>query len=430
MKSFLVITLLFSGFPGVSADTRTIPSFPGAEGFGAFTPGGRGGKVHFVSNLHDSGPGSLRAACDAPGARIVILGVSGTIELKSDLRIRSPFLTIAGQTAPGDGICLKNFACTISTHDVVVRHLRFRPGDLMRRETDALSLNTGARNVIIDHCSASWSVDEVLSVSGTNINNITVQWCLIAESLNQSHHRQGAHGYGSLLRADGDITFHHNIYAHHNSRNPRPGSYGTGRGILLDFRNNLIYDWGAKAGYSADDPASLNYIGNHLKPGPSTRDTGIAFTVGGPATRIFVSDNYLTDGNDGNADNWKMIAKAKSENRMENAFPVAPVDTDHGAEILKKLLDRAGATLPLRDAADRRIIAQIKDGKGRITNTQSEAGSWPELKSAPALRDTDEDGIPDVWEVKHGLNPRDPADGNQDRDGDGYTNLEEFLNSI
>ncbi|HEY6167986.1 MAG TPA: pectate lyase, partial [Verrucomicrobiae bacterium] len=270
-----------------SANGARVPAFPGAEGAGTFATGGRGGRVIYVSNLNDSGPGSLREAVEAKGPRTVLFKTSGTIELRHPLRVREPFLTIAGQSAPGDGICLKRCSFMIETHDVVVRFIRSRLGPEGGKAEDAISIGTGARNVIADHCSASWSVDELLSTSGTNINGVTVQWCIIAEALNKSVHPKGEHGYGSLIRADGDVTYHHNIYAHNKSRNPRPGSYGEGRGLLLDFRNNLIYDWGERAGYTSEDPATINYVANYLKSGPSTRRLDEAFNVGGAETKLY-----------------------------------------------------------------------------------------------------------------------------------------------
>ena len=257
---------------GGAAAGFTLPAFPGAEGFGSTTPGGRGGKVLIVSTLKDYAPGerpivgSLRAAIDAKGPRTIVFRVSGTIELKAGLRITEPYVTIAGQTAPGDGVCLKKYNLGVrDTHDVVIRYLKIRPGDVSGKELDGLYVYR-SQNVVIDHCSVSWSVDETLSVTGEGCTNVCVQWCFITESLNKSVHGKGSHGYGSLIRTDGDITYHHNLYAHHKTRCPRPGTYGDPRGILLDFRNNVIYHWMSPAGYTAKDKAAINYIGNFLKP--------------------------------------------------------------------------------------------------------------------------------------------------------------------
>jgi pectate lyase len=410
-----------------------MPAFPGAEGFGAFTPGGRGGQVIFVTDIRDYAPnkeepipGTLRAACDTEGPRIVLFRVSGTIELKDTLAVTKPFITIAGQSAPGDGVCLKNFACVVQTHDVVIRYLRCRPGDLMGIELDALSVS-GSRNVILDHCSASWGNDETLSVSGAGQTNITVQWCMITESLNESHHRKGAHGYGTLLRTDGNVTFHHNLYAHHRTRCPRPGTYGDKPGLLLDFRNNVIYNWVSPAGYSAEDPVRMNYIANYLKPGPSTSDRTHAFSIGGTATRMFVSANVV-EGIAAGDDNWDLIRHSEEIHKAPEPFPVATVTTDTAVEAFRRVLEEAGATLPVRDAVDARIVQHVEEGTGTIINSQAEVRGWPIYHAADPAPDRDADGMPDNWEAGHGLDPHGAGDAGADSDGDGYTNIEEFLN--
>ncbi len=425
-----IITIVFVYSTGLllaaEADLR---AFPEAEGFGAQSQGGRGGKVLFVTNLNDSGTGSFRSAIESKGPRTILFRVSGLIELKSTLKIREPFLTVAGQSAPGDGICLKNFGLQIHTHDVIVRYLRIRPGDEPAKEfaklkkdftPDAISVAAPSHDVIFDHCSASWSVDECCSVSGEGITNITVQWCLISESLNDSVHPKGAHGFGSLLRCNGNLSFHHNIYAHHLSRSPRPGTYGDGS-ILLDFRNNVLYN---TKGYSAADPVRMNYVGNYIR-----RTGSSAFQVGGPTTKLFVSDNVL----DGNAratrDNWLLISGKKKDSRMTEPFPCAKVHTDSAVEAFKLVLAHSGATLPKRDSVDSRVIGQIRNGTGKLINSQREVGGWPNFKSTMPPVDTDQDGLPDDWERKHGLNPADPGDQSRDKDGNGYTHLEEYLNS-
>jgi pectate lyase len=403
-----------------------IPAFPGAEGFGAHAQGGRGGQVLAVTNLNDAGPGSLRECVEREGPRTIVFRVSGIIELKSALTVREPYLTIAGQTAPGDGICLKNFGFSVSTHEVIVRHLRVRPGDELGPvyrargkgfSPDAISIGSPARSIIFDHCSASWSIDECLSVSGEGITDVTVQWCLIAESLNDSFHTKGPHGYGSLLRCNGDITFHHNIYAHHSSRSPRPGTYGDGS-ILLDFRNNVVYD---SKGYSAADPVRMNYIGNFIR-----RPRDYVFSIGGETTRMFVDGNYLDNGeNDG--DNWSLISRAKPANKVARPFPVAPVITQTAQDAFQETQQTCGATLPKRDAVDTRIIDQIRTGRGKLIDSQEQVGGWPRLQTATAPMDHDNDGMPDTWEKRFHLDAS--VSGRAvDTDRDGYTDLEEFLN--
>jgi len=353
--------------------------------------------------------------------------VSGIIALKASLSITEPCLTLAAQTAPSNGVCLKDYSVSIrDTHDIIIRHLRSRPGDELGITLDALSTGGGSQNVILDHCSASWANDEVLSVSGAGQDNITVQWCFITESMNQSHHEKGAHGYGTLLRTDGRVTFHHNLYAYHRTRCPRPGTYGDPPGLLLDFRNNVIYNWRGPAGYSAADAVRMNYVGNYLKPGPSTRDKTHAFQVGGRATTLYVEGNTVegvkTDSQ------WGLISGNKEGAQEETPFDTAPVDTHTAAEAFEAVLADAGATLPKRDAVDARVVQAVREGTGKIINSQANVGGWPEYAPAPPPQDTDEDGMPDAWEEQHGLKPQDSADNTADPDGDGYTNIEEFLN--
>ncbi len=361
----LVVTLVSSAAAAAAgADPAHVPAFPGAEGFGAGTSGGRGGRAIAVTSLLESGPGSLRAALEAEGPRTVVFRVSGTIDLRSRLAIRNPQVTVAGQTAPGDGVCLRGCGVSISADDVILRYLRIRPGDESGKENDAISIG-GARNVIVDHCSTSWAVDEVLSVSGAGTADITVQWCFITESLNRSVHAKGAHGYGSLIRTDGDVTFHHNLYAHHESRNPRPGTYGAERGIHLDFRNNAVHDWGSRAGYTAEDRATLNLIGNWYRPGPSTRSRGCIFRIGGKATRIHAAGNVLAPGAS-REDDWLLIEGGDASSRLAEPIPVAPVRTDSAEEALRRILEEGGAALPARDPVDRRIVEEVRTGGGRI----------------------------------------------------------------
>ncbi len=430
----VALTVLVGNGCGAQEKVR---AFPGAEGFGAYTVGGRGGKVFLVTNLNDSGPGSLREACEAEGPRIVVFRVGGIIELKSRVRIENPYITIAGQTAPGDGICLKNHPFQVSeTHDVIVRYLRVRPGDEVPEEMDALAV-AGCEDVIIDHCSTSWSNDETLSVT-RDPDRITVQWCMIAESLNRSHHHKGAHGYGSLISGeDGGVTYHHNVYAHHNSRNPRPTGDADEYGFILDFRNNVIYDWGQTAGYNHGEYLQMNYVGNYLKSGPSTQDDerGIAFKVGGVFTRIFLDDNYIDGFPEKNRDNWLMMRPPRDFTedealviRAPEPFPAGAVKTDPVEVAYQRVLENVGAVLPVRDAVDARIVEEIKTGGGKIIDSQAEVGSWPEYRGGPAPADGDEDGMPDAWEKKHGLNPADASDNSSDADSDGYTNIEEYLN--
>jgi pectate lyase len=416
-----------------SDDIERIPAFPGAEGFGSSTPGGRGGKVLFVTNLNDAGPGSLRAACNTEGPRIVIFRVSGLISLAKPIVVKNPFLTIAGQSAPGDGVCVRGYTFTIATHDVIVRYLRSRLGDVTGQESDCITLVAGARNVILDHCSATWSIDEALSLAG-DVSNVTVQWCLIAEGLNHNKHSKGPHGYGSLSRANGPVSWHHNLWAHNNSRNPRLGdNYGKPPYPTFDVRNNVIYDYGEIASGLTQGVLKVNYVANYIRPGPSSK-AGTPLRVGGPSDMIFyISDNIFEGNSSLTADNSQFFDPVTIDDKRQvqtvgEAFTVQPVRTSTARVAYDVVLTSVGASLPHRDSADARIVGEVRERRGSIIDSQEQVGGWPELKSATPPVDSDNDGMPDTWERRYGLNPRDPSDGSVDKDKDGYTNLEEYLN--
>jgi len=400
------------------------PAFPGAEGFGASARGGRGGKVLMVTNLNDSGPGSFRAAVMEKGPRIVVFRVSGLIDLKSSIRIREPYLTVAGQTAPGDGICFRGAEVVVEANDVILRYLRFRPGDILGKEVDGLSIGGESKRVIVDHCSASWAVDECLSPSGA-ISDVTVQWCIIAESLNRSVHHKGPHGYGSLVRAAGGLTMHHNLWAHHTARNPRLGdNYGKPPFPTFDIRNNVIYGWSGIASGMTGDRFDANYVANYIKPGPeSNLNRAVIVLTEAAKLRFFVKDNLYPE-------RMKLFSNDSQVTLVEKPFAAPPVRTTSAAEAYEEVLTQAGAVLPRRDPVDERVVRQVRTGTGRIIDSQRDVGGWPEYKSASPPLDTDQDGMPDEWEKAHGLNPRDPSDAAKDRDGDGYTNIEEYLNSL
>ncbi len=428
MKKGCFLSLMILLFT-IAVPAAQIPAFPGAEGYGSHTPGGRGGEVVFVTNLNDSGPGSLRQAVSAEN-RIVVFRVGGTIELESPLGVHHPYITIAGQTAPGGGICLKNYPLRVTrTHDVVIRYLRCRHGDKAGYTGDALSVSR-AYNVVIDHCSASWSVDETLSV--TRADSITIQWCFITESLNASVHSKGAHGYGGLVAyiEDGRISEHHNLWAHHRSRNPRPGSTENHDlpGLIYDFRNNVIYNWGSKCGYTtrATSKIKMNYIGNYLHEGPATASHVRlqAFDTDNSAImEIYLDNNLINDYNTG----WSMIRGSRYI-KAAQPFDTPPMTTDSPDSALAKVLRHGGASLPKRDAVDIRMVESVLNGTGAIIDSQSEVGGWPQLQAGTPYVDADEDGMADDWETFYGLDPADKSDYNLDNDGDVYTNIEEFLN--
>jgi pectate lyase len=433
MKTRLAFSLALFSFAALFARAANLPAFPGAEGYGADTPGGRGGKVLFVTNLDDAGPGSFRAACEAEGPRIVIFRVGGTIALKKPLTVRNPYLTIAGQTAPGDGICLRDYTFGIATHDVIVRYLRCRLGDETAQEADCLDVLHTSKNVILDHCSATWSIDECLSLSGNN-SNITVQWCLIGESLRQSKHAKGSHGYGSLARADGPVTFHHNLWIHNDARNPRMGdNYGKGPNFpTFDVRNNLIYDFGGTASGLTQGNLKINYVANYIRPGPDSR-ARTPITVGDKSDiQILIRDNIF-EGNEAlTKDNTQFFQPAEFRaqvHTIEKTWDAPAVKTVPAKDVMDYVLPTVGASLPVRDAVDARLVNHVRTRTGKMINSQAEVGGWPDLKIGPAPVDSDNDGMPDEWEAKRGLNAKDAADGAKLAPG-GYSHVEEYINSI
>lgn len=441
----LNIAINLISFNCISAQTL---AFPGAQGFGAYSRGGRGGDVYAVKNLNDSGVGSLRQGIEtAKGPRTIIFSVSGIIRLKSELSVNHDNITIAGQTAPGDGICLRDAPLIIEADHIIVRYIRSRLGDKSGKESDAISIAAG-HNIIMDHCSASWSVDECFSCSSGHkgqIDSITVQWSIISEALNKSIHSKGAHGYGALIRGGygAKYTYNHNLFAHNFSRNPRPGNYDYNNyridpdGLLFDFRNNVLYNWGGnRPGYDADTASvcRYNYVGNYGKPGPNSAKSGFAYNASSKHFRAYFSGNYFYGRIP--ADQWSLVNFGTRWNKAEIAaykmtvpFPAGPMITESAADAYKNVLAQAGASI-VRDAVDARVTKEVKDGTGSIINHEDEVGSWPVYKTYNVLKDTDMDGMPDNWEVKNHLNPNDPDDRNKDRNGDGYTNLEEYLNSL
>lgn len=404
----------------------SVPTFPGAEGFGAYSVGGRGGRVIEVTNLNDSGPGSMRVAIESNSRRTVIFRVGGTVTLKSPLEITHPYITIAGQTAVGGGITLKNDPSNhralikIATHDVVIRHIRSRPGPSNRpsRTLDALSILAGY-NIIIDHCSFSWATDEVLS-TWYEPHDITIQWSIIAEGLYRSYHEEGSHGTGLLVGGRGRrISIHHNLLAHNRERNPRISTSG-----IVDVVNNVIYNPGPSTpshitAYDIGKPR-INYIGNYYKPGINSGSADYFVSTAHPA-EIYLKGNYVP----------KDVIRARDQQWVvATRHSVPPVTTTSAQEAFNKTLAYAGATRPMRDPVDQRIVSDVRNGTGAIIDNPSEVGGWPKLANGVPPQDTDHDGMPDRWEAEHGLNQNSAADGSADADGNGYTNLEEYLNVL
>ncbi len=422
-------------------------AFPGAEGYGRFVTGGRGGDVYEVTNLEDSGPGSLRAAIEAKGARTVVFRVSGTIKLLSKLGIKNPNITIAGQTAPGDGICIRDYPVYIESGDhignVILRYIRFRLGDVTDLAEDSFTAKRMS-DIIIDHCTMSWAVDE--NCSPYNNTNFTMQWCLIYEGLYRSVHGKGDHSYGGIMGGIG-ATFHHNLFAHNTSRNPRFNGFRISHPPepeLVDFVNNVIYNWGFNSTYGGEE-GNQNIRNNYFKYGPATKSD----------VKDRIVEPYDTTGNwyiDGNfvygspqvtSDNWLGVdgdyADYQRTKKREEPFTIAPVTTQTAEECFDIVLANAGCNFPIRDIQDTRVIEETRTGTATyggawgaglgIIDTQEEVGGWPELNALPAPVDSDHDGMPDEWEKDHSLNPDDPTDRNSVGE-DGYTMLEVYLNSL
>lgn len=434
-----------------------LPAFPGAEGFGAKSRGGRGGRVIYVENLNDSGPGSLRAAVEAKGARTILFKVSGTIRLKSRLQIRNPYITIAGQTAPGDGICLRDYPLNIygPAHDVIIRGIRSRHGDdtdAPRQKADAIGLQAEkpekpVSDVIIDHCSLSWGIDENFQV-WDYCKNVTLQWSIISEGLDNAGHPDGGpHSNAALVMSGfdgGGITMHHNLIAHHRSRNPKfaGNQWDTTATSIYDFRNNVVYNYMNRPGMSGKRTVPtkirVNFCGNYYKFGPSTtrshRSSLLLLQYKNDAG-YYLSENYIFGSSEHSRDNWAAVHYWRTENnqrsiQLDAPIPCPPITQQSPLEAYELVLAQAGCSYPVRDAVDRRIVSDVRNNTGKIIDSQYEVGGWPILRSAKPPLDSDNDGMPDEWEALRGLNAQNPLDGNMDDDGDGYTNLEEYINGL
>lgn len=428
-----------AGSPAFAAVRRgtadaLVPAFPGALGCGMYTTGGRGGDVYEVTNLNDSGPGSLREGVKGSN-RTVVFRVSGTIYLSSRLDISGSNLTVAGQTAPGDGICIAGYPTRIAGQNVVVRYLRCRMGDIAGITEDAMWFRRTA-DVVLDHCSLTWSTDEALSPYENT--RVSVQWCIVGESLTMSVNPEGRHGYGGIWGGE-NVSFHHNLIIHNSSRNPRfapVNATGPDYALTVDHQNNVIYNWGFNSAYGGEDSAGINLIGNYYRPGPDTlaevRDRIVEPTVstlGGPGT-WYVADNHMDGSPEVTADNTLGIDGDVPITLRTTPVPFPqPLPAEAATVAFDRVLNEAGAILPRRDSVDARLVEDVRRRTGRLINSQTEVGGWPSLASVPAPADSDHDGIPDAWETANGLNPNDPADRNT-VGADGYTNLERYLNSI
>ena len=533
ITTFITALTLGCGLLTAGVPASQLPAFPGAEGFGRYTTGGRGGTVYHVTTLEDNDqPGSFRYACNQAGPRTIVFDVAGTIFLKSHLRLENPDVTIAGQTAPGDGVCIADYPFLISADNVIIRFMRFRLGDrqMAHHEGDGLG-GSNHRNIMVDHCSVSWSIDECLSVYG--MTDCTVQWCIASHSLHNSGHKKGAHGYGGNWGGSG-ASYHHNLLAHHVSRTPRLGpSPYTQTDERMDLRNNVIYNYGSNGCYGGEG-MTVNIVNNYFRPGATnnvnperiaspgirtvryclntrglahdynrrfgadvTRDDVKGLRAGTPSDgrnqvsiggRVFDIDmtdssidadgekmkvgwnvwvpmlhkwgHFYVQGNVNHeiaavgSDNWKLGVvdqirpeefdnywddRIEREIRMDVPMEYVHTTTHSADKAYELVLACAGASLR-RDAYDETVISDARDGKASFGNngiidSQDQVvypdGSrgWPALKGGKAERDTDGDGMPDKWEKSHGLDPKNPADGNLVAES-GYTNLEVYLNSI
>lgn len=457
-----------------------VRAFPGAEGGGMFTTGGRGGRVIKVTNLNDAGPGSLRAAISESGARTIIFDVDGIIELQSTLKISNGDITIAGQTAPGDGICLKNYALVVAADNVIIRYIRCRMGDDKDNEDDAM-WGRWQKNIIIDHCSMSWSTDECSSFYANE--NFTMQWCILSESLRNSAHAKGAHGYGAIWGGV-NASYHHNLLAHHESRNPRfdgadvykphkSDARYNDADRSVDYRNCVVYNFGNYPAYGGENQ-KINFVGNYYKWGPgsiggaSTSDTkgkqrkyfynisdskegvmyGSPSIFTGGNTNILYTDQLYAEVNNNNWNGFNVAGNVTDFTRLTSGVAINPDGkaakvTNHTAEAaFEQVLTYAGANLK-RDAVDDRAVYDTKNGvatymtasngsKNGYVDRPSDVGGWPTYNQGTPKTDTDGDGIPDSWEDAFGLDRNSAADANEKTlDPSGrYTNLEIYLHYL
>lgn len=470
-----------------------IPAFPGAEGGGMYSFGGRGGKVYVVTSLADSGPGTLREACEAGGARIVVFNVSGIIRLESPIIIQAPYITIAGQTAPGDGVCVAGQTFGVDTHDVVIRHMRFRRGETYAHHREDSFGGNPVGNIMLDHISAEWGLDENISfyrhmwkpgpdykAEKRGTVNVTVQNSISAKALDTYNH-----AFGSTLGGE-NCAFMRNLWADNSGRNPSVGWNG-----IFNFVNNVVYNWVHRSSDGGDYQAMFNFINNYYKPGPLTpKDSPVGHRIIKPEAglsknkekqygRVYCAGNIMEGNERVTADNWdggvQIETQANTDGftekmRSNEPFMMPHISIMSAQSTYDFVLDNAGATIPTRDIVDQRIIEEVRTGKayyvkklpkdnpfgdtsglaeksmapdgsfkyrrlpqdsyklGIITDPR-QMGGYPEYQGTPRV-DSDGDGMPDAWELKYGLNPNDPSDANGDINGDGYTNIEKYINGI
>lgn len=455
---------------------KDVLAFTGADGGGCYSSGGRGGEVYYVSSLEDkTTPGTLRYALSQQGPRTIVFSVSGIINLSRKLDIANGDVTIAGQTAPGDGICIAGYPVIVKASNVIIRFLRFRMGDQNSVEGDALSIND-CTNILVDHCSFSWSTDECVSCYGNT--DFTLQYCFITESLRTSVHDKGAHGYGGIWGGK-NVSFHHNLLAHHDSRNPRfdHDYVDTKCAGPIDYVNNVIFNWGNNSAYGGEGTTNgaggrhINMVNNYYKYGPASKaknrvvdptvscDDNCIRYIGGTLVpgKFFLSGNYVYGYDNVTADNWQGSTQTGSNVKATTRWTdglTQLVNEQTAADAFETVLTKAGCSLH-RDVIDLRIVEDVRNGiirngvavtsstvtgsvtpkqgeisKGGLIDTPNDIGGYPTYNSEEAPIDSDGDGMPDAWEDDHGLNRLKYADGKQYTLDEKYTNLEVYLNSL
>jgi len=431
-----------------------LPAFPGAEGFGAASVGGRGGRVIKVTNLNNSGAGSLREALTTPEPRIVVFEVSGIINLMDEIRVDDPYLTVAGETSPG-GIMVTGRRVILQANDIIIRHMRFRVGshriaDGVDPETlDSLNLYgsasghpPGVWNVIIDHSSISWGVDESFT-STYAANNVTIQWSIISEGLSNAGHPKGEHSKGFLASGkfanqDINISFHHNYLAHNVSRNPEVGAPANGHSVLVDVRNNVVYNWYHALTAKSNGRSKVNWIENYMKKGPDSNDTfPIRMDEVGtaePAVYVYRNIGPRDDGSDpeiwnvGTGYSTSTLASTAWRATAPHSTPAITTSSMSDAYAIE-MLSNVGATAPVRDSVDERVVNDFANGTGSIRDNVTFPDDFPVFATPAAPVDNDNDGMADVWETANGFNTS-SNDSAGDADGDGYTNIEEYLHQL
>ena len=477
-----------------------IPAFPGAEGGGMYTCGGRGGKVLTVTTLADDGPGSFRWACEQGGARIVVFNVSGIIRLKSPIYVRAPYITIAGQTAPGDGVIIAGESFQVDTHDVIVRHMRFRRGETKVTYREDSFGGNPVGNIMIDHCSCEWGLDENISFYRHMFDlndgkakrkeptvNVTIQNTISAKALDTWNH-----AFGSTIGGE-NTTFMRNLWADNTGRNPSVGWAG-----VFNFINNVVYNWVHRTADGGEFRSMFNFINNYYKPGPLTpKDEAVGHRIIKAESRsegmfpfkqfgrVYANGNIMEGYPEITKDNWKggvqtadkdgeMDETERTLMRSNEPFPMPYVSVMDTRNAYQWVLNNVGATIPCRDIVDQRICEEVRNGKayyvedyekkvkdnpygdmwGLHKHSQNEEGlfkyrrlpkdsykdgiitdprqmgGYPEYRAWKPWKDADGDGMPNYWEVENGLDPNDPTDANKDCTGDGYTNIEKYINDI